>query len=73
MLHGAKLQLCWPAPTVVNVPNGLSTWTVATPEELNMTQPLESGVPSRFASIVIENPSLEIWFLFARSVTSQRT
>ena len=42
------------------VPIGCSTVTVGTPPELTMTQP-------------IENPSLEILFLFAVRVSSQRT
>jgi hypothetical protein len=73
LLQGLKLQVCWAVPTVVKVPNGRSTWTVARPEESNMTQPLESGVPSRFASTVMEKPSCAIKFLLLVRVSSQRT
>src|SRR5215210_6809858 len=57
LLQGAKLQLCWALPSVVKVPNGRSTWTVATPALSTRTQPRASGVPSRFASTSSAKPS----------------
>src|SRR3954451_1901262 len=52
------LHVCCALPTVTKVPNGRSTWTVGTPDESNRIHALASGVPSRFASTVIEKPSL---------------
>src|SRR6266566_2665931 len=73
-LGGAlKLQLCSATPTVMKVPNGCSTCTVATPFESNRTHPLASGVPSRLVSTVIEKPSLAIMSRLLVSVSSQRT
>src|SRR4051812_34336137 len=67
------LHVCWAAPVVMNVPNGRSTCTVGFPEESNRIQTLASGVPSRFASTVIEKPSLATLFLLLVRVSSQRT
>jgi hypothetical protein len=73
LLQTVTAHRCCAAPIVANVPSGLSSSAVATPEALKVTQMRALAVEPPVVSKVAENASLVILFLLAGRVESQRT